>query len=89
MKKGKPVGKPILVGYMLDFSAPLNAAAVSRANFQAATMSTKKVKKKVTHILKPISNFTVSYVAANDAVDIKFSGTRRSRRAVKSRSSMV
>ena len=38
-------------------------------------MSTKKVKKKVTHILKPITNFTVSYVAANDAVDIAFSGT--------------
>ena len=77
MKKGKPVGKPILVGYMLDFSAPLNAAtAASRADYQVGTMSTKKVKKKVTHILKPILNFNVSYVAANDAVDITFSGAQ-------------
>jgi hypothetical protein len=77
MKKGKPVGKPILVGYMLDFGAPLNpAAAASRADYQIATITTKKVKKKVTHILKPITNFTVSYLAANDAVDVTFSGTQ-------------
>lgn len=42
--------------------------------FQVATLTTKKVKKKTTHILKPISNFTVSYVAASDAVDINFIG---------------
>ena len=73
LKKGKPVGKPVLVGYMLDLGAPLNPTAANRANFQVATMTTKKVKKKVTHILKPITNFTVSYVAATDAVDITFS----------------
>ncbi len=75
LKKGKPVGKSVLVGYMLDFSAPLNPAAANRANFQVATMTTKKVKKKVTHILQPITSFNVSYVPANDAVDITFSGT--------------
>jgi hypothetical protein len=36
--------------------------------------TTKKVKKKVSHILKPITNFTVSYLPANDAVAIAFSG---------------
>ncbi len=75
LKKGKPVGKPVLVGYTLDFSAPLNPAAANRADFQVATLTAKKVKKKVTHILKPITNFNVSYVPANDAVDITFSGT--------------
>ncbi len=75
LKKGKPVGKAVLTGYMLDFGAPLNpTAAANRANYQVATMTTKKVKKKVTHILKPISNFTVSYVPAKDAVEVMFTG---------------
>ncbi len=75
LKKGKPVGKPVLTGYMLDFGAPLNLTATNRANFEVATLTTKKVKKKTTHILQPISNFTVSYVPANDAVEIAFTST--------------
>ena len=37
-------------------------------------MTTKKVKKKVEHLLRPITNLTVSYTAASDAVMIAFSG---------------
>ena len=37
-------------------------------------MSTKKVKKKVEHILHPVTNFTVTYPAASDAVMIAFTG---------------
>ena len=37
-------------------------------------MSTKKVKKKVEHLLRPITNFTVTYTAASDAVMIAFAG---------------
>jgi hypothetical protein len=76
-KKGKPVGKPILVGYELEFGAALNAAvATNQANYQFDTMTTKKVKKKVMHILSPIKGFTVTYLAANDAVELAFSGTQ-------------
>ena len=50
LKKGKPVGKPLLTGFTLDFGVPLNSnAASNRANYQVDTVSTKKVKKKVEH----------------------------------------
>ena len=34
------------------------------------TVTTRKVKKRVEHILRPITGFTVSYDAAGDAVTI-------------------
>ena len=76
-KKGKPTGKPILTGFDLTFSAPLNAAsATSTVNYQLDTVTTKKVKKKVTTILHPITKFTVSYSAASDSVDLNLIGTQ-------------
>ena len=67
MKKGKPVGESTLVGYELDFGAPRNAlAAANAANYQVAAISTRRVKKKVSHIVKPITNFVVTYVAASE-----------------------
>ena len=69
-KKGKPTGKAVLSGFTLDLSVPLNAA--SAANFQVDTITTKKVKKKTVHILRPITKFTVSYGAASDSVQIAF-----------------
>jgi hypothetical protein len=74
-KKGKPVGKAVLTGFTIDFSAPLNqASATTPANFQLDTITTKKVKKKVTTILHPITNFKVSYVPATDSIDLTLIG---------------
>ena len=71
LKKGKPTGKAVLSGFTLDFGVPLNsAAAANAANYQVDTITTKKVKKKKETILHPITNFTVSYLAASDAVEI-------------------
>ncbi len=70
-KRGKPVAKAVLSGFTLEFGTPLNAsAAINPANYQVATVSTKKVKKKVQHILHPIPGFTVSYGASDDSVTI-------------------
>ena len=70
-KKGKPVGKAVLTGFTLDFGTPLDATAANDpANYQVETRSTRKVKKKLEHILHPISGFTVSYDAVDDAVTI-------------------
>ncbi len=45
-KRGKPVGKAVLAGFTLEFGTPLNAtAAIDPANYQVATVTTKKVKK--------------------------------------------
>ncbi len=71
-KHGKPTGKAVLSGFTLDFGVPLNtASASSAASYQVATVSTKRVKKQIETILHPIKKFTVSYVAANDAIEIK------------------
>ena len=72
-KKGKPVGKAALLGFTLDFGSPLDpSAATDAANYQVDSVTTRKVKKKVEHILHPITNFMVSYSAASDAVTIAF-----------------
>ncbi len=76
-KKGKPVGKAVLAGFTVDFSAPLNpATATNRVNFELDTVTTKKVKKKVTRILHPITKFTVSYSPASDSVNLTLVGTQ-------------
>ncbi len=74
-KKGKPVGKPVLSGFALDSGIALSAAAaLNTGEFQVDTITTKRVKKKVVTTLHPIKNFTVSYVAASDAIEIKLGG---------------
>ena len=75
-KKGKPIGKAVLSVFALDFSVPLNAASASNtANYQVDTVTTMRVKRKIETILHPIKNFTVSYVAASDAIQIKLGAT--------------
>ncbi len=76
-KKGKPVGKAVLTGFSLTFNAALNSgAAMIPGNYQLDNVTTKKVKKKVTTILKPITKFTISYVSATDTVDLNLIGTQ-------------
>ena len=76
-KKGKPVGKAVLTGFSLTFSEPLNQAnATDRLDYQLANVTTKKVRKKTTTILKPITSFTVSYSAATDSVNLTLVGTQ-------------
>ncbi len=71
-KKGKPAGKAVLSGFTLDFSVPLNAASASNpANYQLDTVTTKRVKKKIKTTLHSITRFTLSYVTASDAIEIK------------------
>jgi len=75
-KKGKPTGKAVLSGFTVDFGVPLNAADASNAaNYELDTVTTKHVKKKTETILHPIKKFTVSYVAASDAVEVKLGAT--------------
>ena len=76
-KKGKPTGKAILTGFALEFSASLTtASAENPTNYQLDTITTKKVKKKVTTILHPITKFTVSYIPTTDSVDLTLIGTQ-------------
>ncbi len=75
LKKGKPTGKAVLTGFMLDYGVALNSAAAS--HYQLDTTSIKKVKKQKQTILHPITNFTVSYLAASDEVEITLGATEK------------
>jgi hypothetical protein len=64
-KKHKPVGKPVLSGFVLDFSTAMDpATAGNAANYQVDWISTRRVKRKKVQGLHP-----VPIKAAYDAVD--------------------
>ena len=73
-KKGKPVGKPVLQGFTLDFSTAMNAAtAGSAGNYRMTATSTKHAKKKT--IPPPTSvGFTARYNAATNSVMLTLAG---------------
>ena len=72
-KKGKPVGKPVLGGYVFDFSSALDpSSAANSGNYQVDNVVSKRVKKKAVSTLHPITSFNASY--SNDVVTIKFAG---------------
>ena len=74
-RKGKPVGSPVLTGFSLTFNARLDSATADNAgNFQLDSVTTKKVRKKTTTSLHPITAFTVSYDDATDTVDLTLIG---------------
>jgi hypothetical protein len=74
-RKGKSTGKSVLDGFLLRFDVPLSAtAATNPAQYQLDTVTTKKVKKVIEHVVRPITKFTVNYQAATDAVTIAFGG---------------
>ncbi len=74
-KKGKPIGKAVLSGFVFDFSAALSSSdAANPDDYQVESITTKRVKKQTRHILHPITSFSVKYSAANDSVTLKFAG---------------
>jgi len=74
-KKGKPIGRPVLSGFVFDFSDPINpTSATNGRNYQVDTITTKRVKKQTRRILHPITSFSVAYSAAKDSVTLTFAG---------------
>ncbi len=72
---GKAVGKAVLSQFVLDFSAPLDAATAGNpANYQIDSVTTKKVKKKVERVVQALTNFSVSYTPGSDQVALNFAG---------------
>ncbi len=73
-KKGKPKGKPVLTGYVLDFSTAMNpATARNAANYQMTATTIKKVKKKTITGHTPVS-LTAVYNAATNSVTLTLAG---------------
>jgi hypothetical protein len=74
-KKGKAIGKPVLTGFLFDFSAALNPlSATNTANYQVDTMTIKRVKNHTRRIPHPITGFSLAYNAASDSVALTFTG---------------
>jgi hypothetical protein len=74
-RKTKKRGKPVVSGYEFEFSSPLNpASATSSADYQVDKVITRRVKKQIKRILRPITRFNVFY--SNDAVTIALKGQR-------------
>jgi hypothetical protein len=70
-KRGKPTGKAVLTGFTLDYNMALSAAAAaSPSNYQLDEYAIEKVRRKVVKVLVPITNFTVTYAAANHSVTL-------------------
>ncbi len=77
LKKGKPVGPAVLTGFSFTFNAALDQVSATTAGYyQLDSITIKKVKRKTTTILHPITNFRVSYIAATDTVDLTLIGTQ-------------
>ena len=73
LKHGKPTGKPMLVGYMIDFSGKLNAPSADLpTNYEVAALTTKKMKGKNVTSLQALNGFTVSYNDASETVSVDF-----------------
>jgi hypothetical protein len=73
-KKGKPVGKAVLVGFTLDYSAAMNpATAGSTANYQITATTTKHVKKKTVVVHTPVA-LTAAYDPTTNSVRLTIQG---------------
>ncbi len=73
-KKGKPVGKPVFVGFTLDYSTAMNPSTAGlAANYQVDSAVTKRVKKKSTTVLQPV-NFTAAYNPSTNSVTLTIKG---------------
>ena len=74
-KKGKPIGRAILSGFIFDFSEPLNPiSAANNSDYQVDAIIKKRVKKRTERVLQPIRSFAASYRASADSITLKFNG---------------
>jgi hypothetical protein len=63
-KKGKPVGKPVLQGFTLEFSGPMGSSAGDRADYSLEAIVSKATKKKPAKLRSV--EFTVAYTLSDD-----------------------
>jgi hypothetical protein len=73
-KKGKPVGKPVLVGLALEYSTAMNPSTAGlAANYRVNEVVSRRVKRKTVSVLQPV-NFTAAYQATTDSVLLAIQG---------------
>jgi len=76
-RKGKKVGKPVFVGFELDYSTAMNpATAGSKANYQVTFNTTMRSKKKNVPVSKPVV-VRPTYIASTNSVTLTIVGKQR------------
>ena len=76
-KKGKPIGKPLLMGFVLQYSTAMNAqTAGSTANYSVSYATVKHIKKKSITTLKSVP-FNASYDPIKHSVTLTISGKQK------------
>ena len=66
-------GKEVLTGFSFSYSQGLNGLkAVDAANYEVEPVVIEKVKRKQVHVLRPLTNFTVSYNPNDNEATLKF-----------------
>ena len=74
-RKGKPVGKAVVVGFTLDYSAAMNSATAGlAANYQVTSTSTKRVKKKTVTVHTPVILTSAVYNPSTNSVTLNIQG---------------
>jgi sugar lactone lactonase YvrE len=73
-KRGKKVGKPVLVGFELDYSAAMNPTTAGlAANYQVTATTPRRLKKRHVTVRQPVA-VRVSYDASRNAVTLTLVG---------------
>jgi hypothetical protein len=74
-KKGKPVGKAVLMGFTLDYSTAMNPSTAGlAANYQVTSTTTKRVKKKTVTIHTPVALTGAAYNPSTNSVTLNIPG---------------
>jgi len=75
-KKGKPIGKPV-VSFVFQFSTAMDPGTAGNPNdYQVASASIQRVKKKKVTVLRPVG-FTAKYDPTNTSVTLATSSTQK------------
>ena len=73
-KKGKPIGKPVLVGFVIDFDTAMNPATVGNAaDCQIEARVMKRVKRKRTQVPQRVA-FRSTYDPSKNSVNLTLVG---------------
>ena len=74
-RKGKPVGKAVLVGFTLDYSIAMNSTTASSvANYQVTSTSIKRGKKKKVKVHTPVILTAAVYNPSTNSVTLNVQG---------------
>jgi hypothetical protein len=76
-KKGKPIGKPVFVGFTLEYSTDMNPSTAGlAANYQVEATIAKRIKKQTIKVFQPI-DFTAAYTSSDESVTLMIAGNQK------------